>query len=69
LKFKLLQVEAATAKANRRWMFSVVAAILIFAALWVLFPRSKAPEKLLIAVPLTTYPGSERGVAFSPDGP
>jgi hypothetical protein len=37
-------------------------------ALW--FARSgiKAPESLLTAVPLTTYPGFQHGPSFSPDG-
>jgi Tol biopolymer transport system component/predicted Ser/Thr protein kinase len=50
------------------WTIALLAVAGMAVALW--FARSgvKAPESLLTAVPLTTYPGFQREPSFSPDG-
>src|SRR5579872_4830957 len=45
----------------------LLAAVVIPAALWFVFLRDRSGEPLS-AVPLTSYPGSERYATFSPDG-
>jgi serine/threonine protein kinase/Tol biopolymer transport system component len=58
-------------KLRHRLIWAIgVAAALVFAAVAVWFIRSKggAPEAPLVVVPLTSYPGSEEGPSFSPDG-
>ena len=58
-------------KPRRRlaWALSV-AAVLVLAAVgvWLFRSQSEAPRAPLAVVPLTTYPGSEEGPSFSPDG-
>jgi Tol biopolymer transport system component len=51
------------------WAFGVVAALLIVAVgVWLVRSKGGAPEAPLVAVPLTSYPGSEDSPSFSPDG-
>jgi hypothetical protein len=59
------------AKRTRRFIWAAVlaaSAVLVGAGIW--FGRSRAgkPEPSLVAVPLTTYPGSEDTPSFSSDG-
>jgi eukaryotic-like serine/threonine-protein kinase len=60
------------AKPKRRrqtlfWSAGAVA-LLAAAALWFMRPKTSVPEPELVAVPLTSYPGSEDSPSFSPDG-
>jgi Tol biopolymer transport system component len=59
----------------QRWLMALaaIAIVVIVVALgvagWYWYHRSRAaPEALLTAVPLTSYPGYERSPSFSPDG-
>ena len=49
---------------------AIVAVLVIVGAAWlgVFEPASQPPQEPMQAVPLTTYPGSEREPSFSPDG-
>ncbi len=63
--------EAKTRPRSRRlmWAFGVAAALAIAAVgIWLVRSRGGAPEAPLVAVPLTSYPGSELTPSFSPDG-
>jgi eukaryotic-like serine/threonine-protein kinase len=51
------------------WAIGVVAALAMAAAgLWIVRSNKELPEAPLVAVPLTSYPGSELAPSFSPDG-
>jgi eukaryotic-like serine/threonine-protein kinase len=57
-------------KSRRRlaWSLSVVGALLIVTVgVWLVRSKNEVPE-VPLAVPLTSYPGSEDGPSFSPDG-
>ncbi len=65
----------APARARRRrlaWALGFAAAAVVLAAagaaLWNFFAPTEAPLEPMRAVPLTSYPGSEGGGSFSPDG-
>lgn len=58
---------AASPARRRTWMLAAGLSTALAAALWVLSPAS-TPERASLPVPLTAYPGSEWGAAFSPDG-
>jgi len=63
---------AAVSKSKPRrltWALSIVA-ILVLATVgvWLIRSKKEMPEVPLVAVPLTSYPGSEDGPSFSPDG-
>ena len=45
-----------------------VTALLLAAGAWWVLSRTAKPEPPLVAVPLTTYPGSQDAPSFSPDG-
>ncbi len=47
---------------------SAMAALLVGACVWFVRSRTATPELSLVAVPLTTYPGTEDTPSFSPDG-
>jgi serine/threonine protein kinase len=64
-------VAVSKSKPHRRlaWAISVAAIlVLITVGTWLVRSKNEAPEVPLIAVPLTSYPGSEDGPSFSPDG-
>src|SRR5262249_11656766 len=51
------------------WAAGMAAALLIAAVgVWLVQSRHQLPESPLVAVPLTSYPGSESWPSFSPDG-
>ena len=58
---------APSAKRRRIWMIAAALAALLACGLWLLRQRT-APQPAGLPVPLTAYPGSEWGAAFSPDG-
>ncbi len=53
-----------------RWLLpvAILGTLLLAGALWLLRPGRVAPEQPLVAVPFTTYSGSETEPSFSPDG-
>jgi Tol biopolymer transport system component len=53
-----------------RLLGAVLAVVVLIATGWYWMSRQRParPEAPLTPVPLTSYPGSERGVSFSPDG-
>ena len=58
-------------KPRRRltWVLSVAAALVIATVgVWLVRSKNEVPEVPLVAVPLTSYPGSESWPSFSPDG-
>ena len=58
-------------KPRRRlhWVFSVAAALIVATVgVWLVRSRKEVPEVPLVAVPLTSYRGSESWPSFSPDG-
>ena len=57
----------ATVKRQHRLGWGLGSAALL-AALWFGIATRKVPETVSAAMPLTTYPGSERFATFSPDG-
>jgi Tol biopolymer transport system component/DNA-binding winged helix-turn-helix (wHTH) protein len=58
---------AASPKRRRAFMIAAALAALAVPGLWLL-RRSPAPRAASLPVPLTAYPGSALGAAFSPDG-
>ena len=61
----------AKTKPRRRltWAYGVAAGLIIAAVgVWLILSRGGAPEMPLVAVPLTSYTGSESSPSFSPDG-
>jgi Tol biopolymer transport system component len=50
----------------RWWWIGIAAAALLVVAVW--FSRSAGQELAFDPLPLTTFPGSEEGPSFSPDG-
>ena len=67
-----LQVMAAKPRqfASTRHVGSVLAVVALIATGWYWMSRQRParPEAPLTPAPLTSYPGSERGASFSPDG-
>ena len=58
-------------KPRRRlsWALSVAAALIVATVgVWLVRSKKQVPVVPLVAVPLTSYPGSESGPSFSPDG-
>jgi Tol biopolymer transport system component/predicted Ser/Thr protein kinase len=51
------------------WASAFIGALAIATVvIWFLRPGGELPEAALAALPLTSYPGSESGASFSPDG-
>jgi serine/threonine protein kinase/WD40 repeat protein len=63
---------AAVPKPKRRrlsWVLSTAAALIVATVgVWLVRSKKQVPEVPLVAVPLTSYPGSESWPSFSPDG-
>ncbi|HSB18356.1 MAG TPA: winged helix-turn-helix domain-containing protein, partial [Bryobacteraceae bacterium] len=58
-------------KKQRRlvWVASFAVAVALGAiAAWYFWPKAPVPERVLSAIPLTSYPGEEKEPSFSPDG-
>jgi serine/threonine protein kinase len=64
---------AAVSRSNphrrRHWVLSVAAIVIVaMVGVWLVRSKKEVPETQLVAVPLTSYPGSESWPSFSPDG-
>jgi len=55
-------------KRRRTLLWASVMAVSLAAGVWLVRSRTAKPEASLVAVPLTTYPGSKDAPSFSPDG-
>jgi len=65
---KLASFPVAERKGTRRWIWAVVAAVLLLASVLVWRLREVSPPSALEPVVLTSYPGVESTPSFSPDG-